>query len=107
MTSTISTSTLPKAGTYLIDPAHTEVGFIARHLIGTKVRGRFTDVQGTFTVSPDCTGAVTVHVFHGTTLARTSLLHMVWDSHQNEFRAIFLTAGTNISIQGRKMAEED
>jgi len=46
-----STSTLPKAGTYVIDPAHTEVGFIARHLIGTKVRGRFTEFTGTFTVA--------------------------------------------------------
>ncbi len=45
------TVTLPKTGTYAIDPAHTEVGFIARHLIGTKVRGRFTDVTGTFTVA--------------------------------------------------------
>jgi len=51
MTTTASTATLPKAGTYAIDPAHTEVGFVARHLIGTKVRGRFTDVSGTFTVA--------------------------------------------------------
>ena len=46
MTTTTSTATLPKAGVYTIDPAHTEVGFIARHLIGTKVRGRFTEVVG-------------------------------------------------------------
>ena len=51
MTTTTSIATLPKAGTYTIDPAHTEVGFVARHLIGTKVRGRFTDVSGTFTVA--------------------------------------------------------
>jgi len=51
MTTTTGTATLPKAGTYTIDPLHTEVGFIARHLIGTKVRGRFTDVSGTFTVA--------------------------------------------------------
>jgi polyisoprenoid-binding protein YceI len=51
MTSTSSTLTLPKAGIYLIDPAHTEVGFVARHLVGTKVRGRFTEVSGTFTVA--------------------------------------------------------
>ncbi len=44
-------TTLPAKGTYVIDPAHTEVGFIARHLIGTKVRGRFTEVTGTFTVA--------------------------------------------------------
>jgi polyisoprenoid-binding protein YceI len=52
MTSTsTNTSTVPQVGTYAIDPTHTEVGFIARHLIGTKVRGRFTEVAGTFTVA--------------------------------------------------------
>ena len=51
MTSTVTQITLPKAGTYVVDPAHTEVGFIARHLIGTKVRGRFTEVSGTFTIA--------------------------------------------------------
>jgi polyisoprenoid-binding protein YceI len=45
------TATLPKVGTYNIDPAHTEVGFVARHLVGTKVRGRFAEVSGTFTVA--------------------------------------------------------
>ena len=45
------TSTLPKTGTYVVDAAHTEVGFVARHLVGTKVRGRFTDVEGSFTVA--------------------------------------------------------
>jgi polyisoprenoid-binding protein YceI len=51
MSTDTSISTLPKVGTYTIDPAHTEVGFVARHLIGTKVRGRFTEVEGTFTVA--------------------------------------------------------
>ena len=51
MSTDTSTSTLPKVGTYTIDPAHTEVGFVARHLIGTKVRGRFTEAEGTFTVA--------------------------------------------------------
>jgi polyisoprenoid-binding protein YceI len=63
MTSTSTTSTLPQTGTYVIDPAHTEVGFVARHLIGTKVRGRFPEVEGTFTVADpveDSTVDVTV-----------------------------------------------
>jgi len=52
MTTTATRSaTLPQAGTYVFDPAHTEVGFVARHLIGTKVRGRFTEASGTFTVA--------------------------------------------------------
>ena len=51
MSTTTTIAALPKAGTYVIDPAHTEVGFIARHLVGTKVRGRFSEAQGTFTVA--------------------------------------------------------
>ena len=35
------------AGTWDIDPVHSEVGFVVRHLVVTKVRGRFTDVKGT------------------------------------------------------------
>ena len=46
-----STITPPKPGTYIVDPAHAEAGFVARHLIGTKVRGRFTEFSGTFTVA--------------------------------------------------------
>ena len=45
------TITLPKPGTYTVDSAHAEAGFVARHLIGTKVRGRFTEFSGTFTVA--------------------------------------------------------
>jgi hypothetical protein len=74
----------------------------------TSIAGNLVEetVQGTFTVNPDCTGSATVHVYHGTTLARTSVINLVWDNHQNEFRAIFLTPGTNISIEGRKMSDD-
>ncbi|OLF13649.1 hypothetical protein BLA60_00080 [Actinophytocola xinjiangensis] len=34
-------------GTWDIDPAHTDVGFVVRHLVVTKVRGKFSDVKGT------------------------------------------------------------
>lgn len=47
----MSTVSLPTPGTYAIDKAHSEVGFVARHLIGTKVRGRFTDFDGSITVA--------------------------------------------------------
>ncbi len=40
-------------GTWAVDPSHTEVGFVARHLMVTKVRGRFGDVTGTVTVADD------------------------------------------------------
>jgi polyisoprenoid-binding protein YceI len=45
------TSQMPPAGAYTIDPGHTEVTFVARHLMVTKVRGRFTDVVGTIVVA--------------------------------------------------------
>lgn len=35
------------AGTWDIDPAHSEVGFVVRHLVVTKVRGRFASFNGT------------------------------------------------------------
>ncbi|GGV61329.1 polyisoprenoid-binding protein [Streptomyces longisporoflavus] len=34
-------------GEYAIDPAHTSIGFVARHAMVTNVKGSFTDVAGT------------------------------------------------------------
>jgi polyisoprenoid-binding protein YceI len=33
--------------TFTIDPAHTDVAFNAKHMMVTRVRGKFTEVQGT------------------------------------------------------------
>ncbi|MFF5208516.1 YceI family protein [Streptosporangium sp. NPDC000396] len=41
---------LPTAGTYVIDVAHTRVGFMAKHMMVSKVRGNFGDFSGTVTV---------------------------------------------------------
>jgi polyisoprenoid-binding protein YceI len=46
---------LPAAGTYVLDPTHTRVGFVARHLMVTKVRGSFTQFEGSITVGDDVT----------------------------------------------------
>ena len=35
--------TVPAAGTWQVDTAHSSVEFVARHLVVTKVRGRFAD----------------------------------------------------------------
>jgi polyisoprenoid-binding protein YceI len=40
---------LPPAGTYVIDPAHSSVEFVVRHLL-SKARGRFTDFSGEIVV---------------------------------------------------------
>lgn len=40
----------PAAGTYTLDPAHTVASFTVRHLMISKVRGWFRDVEGTITI---------------------------------------------------------
>src|SRR4029077_15134138 len=52
-TRTIDNIQAPAAGVWAIDPTHTTVEFIARHLVFTKVRGRFTGVSGAVTVADD------------------------------------------------------
>jgi len=56
----MSTATLTglSTGTWAIDPTHSEVGFVARHLMVSKVRGSFTDVAGTVEVAEDITASV-------------------------------------------------
>ena len=44
---------VPVAGVYEIDGAHTSVEAVARHLMMTKVRGRFSDVRGQITISEE------------------------------------------------------
>jgi polyisoprenoid-binding protein YceI len=45
---TAETAAIPGyvAGTWDIDPVHSHVGFVARHLMVSKVRGNFTKVEG-------------------------------------------------------------
>lgn len=65
-TTTTATTQLPGGllpGTYVIDPSHSEVGFVARHAMVTKVRGRFSEVEGTITFGDsveDATATATV-----------------------------------------------
>ena len=44
MTDAPATTTL--SGTYTLDPAHSRLGFVARHAMVTKVRGAFNEVEG-------------------------------------------------------------
>lgn len=41
------------AGTWAIDPSHSEVGFTVRHLMVSKVRGSLSGVAGSITVTDD------------------------------------------------------
>jgi polyisoprenoid-binding protein YceI len=54
MASTMDTRTvngieLPPVGRYTFDPAHTTIGFVARHML-SKVRGHFNDYDGEVTI---------------------------------------------------------
>lgn len=63
MTITAQNITQIPAGTWTVDASHTEVGFTARHLMVSKVRGQFKDVEGTVTVGePFSTSQVTATV---------------------------------------------
>jgi polyisoprenoid-binding protein YceI len=42
---------IPVAGTYELDPNHKRVGFVARHLMVSKVRGGFEDATATITIA--------------------------------------------------------
>jgi polyisoprenoid-binding protein YceI len=43
--------TIPAAGTYVLDQAHKRVGFVARHMMVSKVRGQFAEATATITVA--------------------------------------------------------
>lgn len=42
---------LPQAGTWKVDPGHAEVGFVGRHFMLTRIRGRFVEVDATVEVA--------------------------------------------------------
>jgi polyisoprenoid-binding protein YceI len=50
-----TTTTIPGyiAGTWTLDPSHSDVSFSVRHLMVSKVRGRFTDVRGEIVTADD------------------------------------------------------
>ncbi len=50
-TRTVDTVEIPTPGTFSFDPAHTVVGATARHLMVSKVRGKFADVAGSIVVA--------------------------------------------------------
>ena len=45
----------PTSGTWALDPTHTTIEFEARHLMIAKVKGRFAEFEGSFTLADDPT----------------------------------------------------
>jgi polyisoprenoid-binding protein YceI len=60
----VTTSTVPSlaAGTWVIDPSHSTTGFAVRHLMVSKVRGRFTDFSGQIVVNEDGTASAEAEI---------------------------------------------
>lgn len=54
-TRTVDGREVPAPGTYTIDPSHSTVAFVARHLMIAKVRGGFQSFSGTIEVADDPT----------------------------------------------------
>jgi polyisoprenoid-binding protein YceI len=52
-TETTMRTKAPAPGTYHLDPAHSDLTIVARHLMVSKVRGTFRDMSGTIEVSED------------------------------------------------------
>jgi len=50
-TRTINGLELPQPGTWVVDQAHSGIEIVARHMVISKVRGRFTTFSGTVTVA--------------------------------------------------------
>lgn len=50
-TRSFNDAVLPAAGEFALDAAHTTIGFVARHLMVTKVRGHFADFSGKITLA--------------------------------------------------------
>ena len=41
------------AGTWNVDPSHSQIGFMVRHAMVTKTRGEFTDYEASFTIDAE------------------------------------------------------
>ena len=54
------TTQLQEKAVYALDPAHTTIEFVVRHLMITKVRGRFTAFDGPVELEPDSDVPATV-----------------------------------------------
>ena len=72
-------SRLP-AGRFSVDPAHSHVGFVARHLMVARVRGQFTEFTGSLAIAENaelCSVEATIQTASVTT-----------HNDQREFRTV-------------------
>lgn len=103
LTRVVDGVTVPTAGTFAIDPAHTQVGFIARHMMVSKVRGRFTDFDGTVVVGENLNdSSVEINV-------RTTSINTNEDNRDNHLRSddfLSVEKFPNLTFKSTKVAIE-
>ncbi len=73
----MTTSTILTPGTWAIDPIHSTIGFTVRHLMVSKVRGRFHTFTGTITVADDGSPSIAADI----NVASISTDHAQRDAH--------------------------
>jgi polyisoprenoid-binding protein YceI len=66
-----------------IDPSHTQIGFVVRHMMIAKVRGRFDSYNGTFRLN-----------------AKNLAASQVEGTVEGDIRAHLLTVGESATIKG-------
>jgi polyisoprenoid-binding protein YceI len=53
LTRTVAGIEVPEPGEYVLDTSHSQVGFVVKHMMVSKVRGGFDDFAGTITIADD------------------------------------------------------
>jgi polyisoprenoid-binding protein YceI len=63
---------IPEPGTFALDPHHTTVGFVARHLMVSKVRGSISEVSGSITIGENPLESSVVAVMKAASITTSS-----------------------------------
>jgi polyisoprenoid-binding protein YceI len=73
-----TTAAVVPAGTWIVDPAHSKIGFAVKHMGIATVRGEFTEFEGTLEIADDLASARA----HGTVKAASvDTKHLQRDAH--------------------------
>ncbi|HEY2764618.1 MAG TPA: YceI family protein [Pseudonocardiaceae bacterium] len=85
---TATTDFAQLTGTYSIDPAHSRIGFVARHAMVTKVRGAFNEFEGTAVLDGGNPANSTAQVTIKTASIDTRNAQRDEHLHNNDFLAV-------------------
>ncbi|WP_149260054.1 YceI family protein [Actinomadura sp. K4S16] len=91
------------AGTWNIDPAHSEVTFVIRHLM-TKVRGTFTDFTGTVQIAEELAESTAVAEIQ---VASIDTRHADRDAHMRTAEVLDVEKYPTMTFATKGVREED